>query len=531
MKRIIATIVFILCSIALYSQNKSIDIARIEYRKGNYKDAVGLFNGAIATVTDAYTKDLLTKEKEKSSKCWECLEKADTYYRQSNFSNALRLYITISSINESDSYAKNQINRCRYNIEQAKILTNERKKINNLLCELIKTNDIYKLKKFVNDYPTHTSALSLKEILKYYDNPSIIDKEKVRTKEDYYIKFGDFYFDNNKTTAAWFYEKAATCGSLSGFYKLANSLPTENNRRRQRLLVFAAANGMAEAQKQLKSKYPKLLYDTSIPKTLYKHMELANKGNIYSAVYVQKNKYNIGLPDLYLLDDNARYTNTIDYFQYDLGMMYIEGNCVNKNADKGILYLYAAASKGNHSAQYALAQLFIKNEKYYNAFMLCAAINGNADAIKKMKFNNYNNTLQYAKSYVDFLMHKECDIFYARLFITYNASTYKIEDTDSELITLACYKYLSRKQYKAAIKLVKIKTVWDKETISRIQNIIGHSKNKYHKKILKQLTKVITQENINKPDVFPSLIKDNFCTNPHAAKEIPVKDYLLNTVN
>lgn len=531
MKRIIATIVFILCSIALYAQNKSIDIARIEYRKGNYKDAVGLFNGAIATVTDTHTKDLLTIEKEKSSKCWEFLEKADKYYHQSNFQNALRLYITISSMNESDSYAKNQINRCRYNIEQARVLGSERKRANELLCKIVKTNDLDKLKKFANDYPTHTSVQSIKEILKYYENPYVIDKENVRIKEDFYIKSGDFYFENNKTTAAWFYEKAATCGSLLGFYKLANSLPNENNRRRQRLLVFAAANGMAEAEKQLKSKYPKLLYNSSIPKTLYKHMELANKGNIYSCVYIQKNKHNIGLPDLYLLDDNARYMNTIDYFQYDLGMMYLKGNCVNKNTDKGILYLYAAASKGNHSAQYALAQIFIKKEKYYNAFMLCAAINGNSEAIKKVGFNNYNNTQKYAKSYVDFLMDKECNIFYARLFITYDASRYKIEDTDSELITLACYKYLSRKQYKNVIKLVKSKNIWDKETISRIQNIIGHSKNKYHKKILKQLTKVVTQENINKPDVFPSLIKDNFCINPHIAKEIPVEDYLLNTVN
>lgn len=530
MRKIVVSMFFILCAVIACAQNKSIDIARVEYQKGNYEDAVGLFNGAIATITDSKTKELLTKEKEKSSRCWRNIEQADQSFSESNYSLAQRIYENVLSDNPSDSYARNQRDRCRRNVENARQLAMEKKRIDALWVELMSSNNISKLKTFVKDYPIYPQVKDLQRVLDYYDNPAKIEKETVAIKCVSYVNFGNLYFVYNKSVAAQFYEKAAANGSLAGFYNLAISLPDIESNRKQRLLVFAAVNGIEDAVKLLDSKYPNLKYDKNIPRSIYQYLEKANRGDIYSKVIAQKNKFNIGLPKLDLIDHNSEYINSADSWQYELGIMYLQGNYVTKNFDKGFSYLFDAASKGNYTAQCQLAiTMKGKDDTYYKAFGLCAAINGSDYAQKQLGISGTD--LKYARAYMQYLNGEKCDFFSVYMFLSYNAKKYNCEDIDAKLVSQACYPYLDSKKLKAVSKILKSKPYWNKQTISKISLILLGSSNKYHKKLLKQLPKISVELTKITPNLFQSFVNEGFCSNPHSAKTIEVVDYMSDAQN
>lgn len=105
-KTAILYIILIFGITSINAQNNNVEIARSEFRKGNYKDAVGLYNGAIALAKNSQEKNLLNLEKEKSSKCWKYLDEAERFYTQSNYKAALRLYSSIIALNSTDSYSK-----------------------------------------------------------------------------------------------------------------------------------------------------------------------------------------------------------------------------------------------------------------------------------------------------------------------------------------------------------------------------------------------------------------------------------------
>lgn len=537
MRNIVLVICFALCAIMANAQNQSVEIARIEFKKGNYKDAVGLYNGAIATVTDANLKNSLINEKKKSSKCWQNIELADRYFRESNFSVAQRYYGNILSDNPSDSYAQNQRDKCVRNIENARLLALEKKRIDALWVELMSTNNIEGLKTFAQDYPTYGKIESLKKILDYYNNPSKIDNGGVSIRRTLYVDLGNAYYEYNKVVAAQFYEKAAMCGSLVGFYNLAISLPEKEENRAKRLLVVAAVNGQEDAVKLLESKYPNLKYNNDIPKLLYDHLLKANNGRISSAIIIQKNKLNIGLPTLNTINDQLDYTSGwgvdfLDYgqyeWQYELGMMYLNGNSVSKNPDKALSYLYDAASQGNYTAQYQLAKIMKDKDDYY-AFALCAAVNGCVDAQVQLAINN--TELEYLKAYVQYIKEEKCNFFDMYKFLSFYAKFYKIEDADAELVSLACYQFLKRKQHRYVTKMLKSRSNWNKQTISKIQSLLANSSNKYHKKLLKQLPKIKVMFTKVEPILFQKFVKEGFCTYPHHAKTIEIVDFISSTSN
>lgn len=163
MRNIVLALCLGLCAIVSNAQNKSIEIGRMEFRKGNYKDAVGLFNGAIATVSNPGEKTKLTEEKEKASACWETLEKANRYYSQSNYETARDLYRNILSYNSSDSYARAQIEKCRNNIELAERRAADNRFWNNIVLK--DENNISLYVEYLNKYPDGVHASEAKMIV------------------------------------------------------------------------------------------------------------------------------------------------------------------------------------------------------------------------------------------------------------------------------------------------------------------------------------------------------------------------------
>ncbi|GCB33678.1 sel1 repeat family protein [Bacteroides faecalis] len=514
-------IILIFGVIPINAQNNNVEIARSEFRKGNYKDAVGLYNGAIALAKNSEEKNLLNLEKEKSSKCWKYLDEAERCYIQSNYKAALRLYSSIIALNSTDSYSKKRMSLCQNHIAKEEYLAREKVRINNVISNLLKLNDIDKIRAFIKEYPLHSSKKDLEEILDYYENPESFDKKTVSDKQYLFVKYGNLYFENNKSVSSFFYEKAASCGSLVAFYNLALSLPDSETNRRKRLLAFAAANGNQSSAKLLNSKYPNTKYNTEKAQKLYYLLNQANKGSLYSKVYCQKHKIVLGLQNLDLINDDTDYVSDDSGILYELALMYANGDYVNKNVDKSHMYLYKAASLGNHVAQYQLAMIQTQS-KSKKALMLCAAINGNESA-----YSHYNDGLKYAKEYVKYLCNKKCDWFDVKMFMSFYANKYEIVDLDARLISMACYKHLDRKGAKETIRLLKSQRIWDIETIRRIKiNFNTFNPNRHHKKILKQISKVQSAKNIKKSGCFQQLIRDGYCDNPHTKYQISIVDFL-----
>lgn len=504
------------------AQNNNAEIARFEFRKGNYKDAVGLYNGAIALTKDAKEKELLNLEKEKSSKCWKYLDEAERFYAQSNYKDALRLYTSIIALNSTDSYSKKRMSLCQNHIAKEEYLAKEKVRINNIIKNLLKSNDIDKIRAFIKENPLHSSTKDLKEILDYYENPKGFEKKTVSDKQYLLVKYGNFYFENNKRVSSFFYEKAASYGSLVAFYNLALSLPDTEANRRKRLLAFAAANGDQSSAKLLNSKFPNTKYNTERAQMLYYQLNQANKGSLYSKVYCQKHKAIMGLQNLDLVNDDIDYMSDDSGPLYELALMYANGKYVDKNIDKCHTYLYKAASLGNHAAQYQLAMIQ-KELKYKNSLMLCAAINGNEPARTYCGKGDW----EYAKEYIKYLKNEKCNWFSVNMFMSYYAKKYQIEDLDALVTSMSCYKYLDRKGAKKTIKLLESQKVWDVETIQRIRININNSKpNKHHKKILKYINKIQSAKNIKKNGYFQQLILKGYCNYPHIKNEISIVDFL-----
>ncbi len=515
-------VILIFCVSPLIAQNNNAEIARSEFRKGHYKDAVGLYNGAIALAENSKERDLLNLEKEKSSKCWKYLDEAELFYAQSNYKEALRLYSLLIALNSTDSYSKNQILLCKRNIEKEEYLARQNVRINNILTDLLKSNDIGKIRSFIKEYPLHNNVDDLKGILDYYENPRNFENKSVQEQIYLLVKYGNLFFEYNKNVSSFFYEKAASFGSLAAFYNLAISLPASEVSRCKRLLAFAAANGDQSSAKLLNLKFSDTKYDIEKAQMIYYQLNKANKGSLYSKVYCQKHKIIMGLPNLSLINDDLDYTSDDNGILYELALMYVDGKYINKDIDKCYEYLYKAASFGNHAAQYLLAKIQ-KQSSYKKALMLCAAINGNESA------RTYcgKNDLVYAKEYVKYLKNEKCNWFYIKMFMSFFANKYQIEDLDALVTSMSCYNYLDRKGYKNAIKLLKSQKVWDVETIQLIRTNISNSNyNKYHKKILKYIDKIHTVK-INKTNgFFQQLIKAGFCDNPHDYNEIQIVDFL-----
>lgn len=521
-KTAILYIILIFWATPINAQNNNAEIARSEFRKGNYKDAVGLYNGAIALAKNSKEKDLLNLEKAKSSKCWKYLDEAERFYTQSNYKAALQLYSSIIALNSTDSYSQKQMSLCQNHIAKEEYLAREKVRINNVINNLFKSNDIDKIRSFIKEYPQHSSTKDLKEILDYYENPKSFDKKTTSDKQYLYVKYGNLYFENNKSVSSVFYEKAASCGSLVAFYNLALSLPDSEVNRRKRLLAFAAANGDQNSAKLLNSKFPNTKYNTEKARMLYYQLNQANKGSLYSKVYCQKHKTIMGLQNLDLINGDTGYMSDDSGILYELALMFANGKYVDKNVNKSHVYLYKAASLGNHVAQYQLAMIQ-EQSKYKNALVLCAAINGNESA----RTHCGKADLEYAKEYVKYLKNEKCDWFSVKMFMSYYANKYQIEDLDAMLTAVSCYKYLDRKEVKKAIKLLDSQKIWDVETLQRIRININNSKlNKHHKKILKYISKIQSAKDIKKNGYFQQLILKGYCDHPHTKNEISIVDFL-----
>lgn len=503
--------------------NQLATAANRAFEQGNYKDAIEIYKGAIEAEKNTSAVKKLRSRMYQAKTCIDHLTKANALYSRERYAEAASLLKDLLNINPSDTYARKIYNQAQSYANSMKLEKSLTKKLN----ELLASNNIKELKQFVNKNPNYSQTGTINELLIYYEDSVRFNIQSTEKKSEQYMKFANLYIENNKSTAIRFYEQAAANGFLLGFYHLAINLPDSEKNRIQRLLFFAAANGVEDAAKIFKSKFPNLVYNKEIPKSIYQDLLKANQGDIFSKVVAQQYKFIIGLPALDLIDDKSQYVSSGDRWQYELGLLYIKGYYVTKDSDKGFSYLFDAAAKGNYDAQEKVADM-LKDSDESKALRLCAAINGSVEAREQLGIND--SELRYARAYIQYLKKEQCEFHDVYLFLNYYAYKYRCDDIDAKLVTYA-FSYYDGKTYKEVISLLKSKKVWNRETIMTIQNKLADSSKKSDKKLLKQLAKVSVIIEKNKPSLLQSLITEGFCTNPHPAEKIPIYDYMTYKIN
>ena len=148
---------FAFVSLSSLAQSNSLTIARAEYKKGNYEDAVMLFNGALATESDVNTKMLIEKERALSSKCWKLLDQANYAYYRKNYEDAKRIYKTLLGINRYDSSSSYKHKQCLIMIQNAAD--------DEFWAKVVASKDVDEYANYIERYPAGLHATEAKTVI------------------------------------------------------------------------------------------------------------------------------------------------------------------------------------------------------------------------------------------------------------------------------------------------------------------------------------------------------------------------------
>ncbi|MEG0835014.1 MAG: hypothetical protein RR285_05720 [Acinetobacter sp.] len=526
MKKLILFILIVcINAFNIVAQNtQMLQAAQKAFSSGNYRDAIEMYRGVIAVESDPALRQRYDLKRTEAQQCLVNLSNANNAFKAGEDANAESLLTRILRINPADPQAQHLLYKVRQSIKNKKIEAG----LKSRMKEILASNNVKALEQFAQKNPAYSSIDDIKALLDYYAHPNIIDNGADSLKIKYYTKFGILYYEYNKSLAADFFEKSAVNGALWGFYNLSITLPDTDAEkdRKQRLLAFAAANGHDAAKTLLAFKYPDLKYNQEIPKSLYQSLQQANRGDVAAQICIHKNKFNIALPNLYLLDDQTAYKSDEDDWQYELGMMYLNGIYVKEDYFKGLSYLKDAAVKGNYTAQYQLVTTKRDHkEPINNALVLCAAINGCKQAQTECGSNYDGPIFVHAKEYIKYLQGLPYDFDDMNRFLYLDADKYNSTDNDARLIGAASNPN-SRYDLKKINTLLQIQATWSKATISKIQRGLRSTSNKFHHKLFKKLEKISTSEYETKTNALQLLVNEGYFSNPHAAKEIDVIDFM-----
>lgn len=352
-----------------YAQNRNLEAARIEFRKGNYQDAVGLYNGAIATVSNQKDKDNIIQEREKSSRCWRLLDEAERYFTVKNYDFAIKFYTQVCSINAYDDYAKKQIRKCRQIMQSIAHTKNRDDKY----IKALQKGDAESIKAFLKLYPNDKETGLLTFIIS--DTQHIIDSltniAKTRqsnsaSQNDLNKEFnilliqnciaaGDaFYGAENIQSAQDYYDIAASYGNAEAIYKKA--LCYENSSEQYRNLIgLAAAGKYPAAERELQiliHNSPSLKYDGIVAKRMYEHLTTYTS-DVKSAMYIYENLECIPIDALnisYYIGTNKRVLQHLQNRINEDNLLYQAGIILLKIQQDPTSVMQAAASKGNINA-------------------------------------------------------------------------------------------------------------------------------------------------------------------------------------
>lgn len=515
------------------AQNKNLEAARLEFKKGNYKDAVGLYNGAIAIVANQKEKEYLIKERERTSKCWKFLDEAERLYSIKNYSLAIKSYTQVCSLNSYDVYARKQINKCRQNLQDATYIRNRDKQYKDALQK----GDSESIKAFLRSYPNDKAKGLLTFIMSDKEDIedsliTIVQSQQTKavsesnlTKDlppiiQNFIKAGDaFYNAQNISSAQEYYGVAASYGSAEAIYK--NALCFNNSSVQYRnLMALAAAAGHSSAEKklqQLVSKFPYLKYDEYVANRMYENLQ-TYMTDIKAAIYVYENKENYSIkglnPGLYI-QKNKNMTQQLRNLIYGDNLLYHAGIILSKTKEDPSDIMLMAASEGNVNAV-----------KWW------------ADKYNDARFKRCYEYFQKKEDFTPYIKYLKGHTLTAEDWHAIYSSRYRNSSLDRHEILLAIIKSKAFSG-KALIKVLKNHTskynlYWDSNIIKDIRistyTLYATQSSKTIKKIIKIISKLKVKSGVYNIKTAPmyDLVNLGCYDNQHEYKQLIVKETLWN---
>ena len=480
----VISIAFFLLLGDIFAQNKNMEAARLEFRKGNYQDAVGLYNGAIATASNQKEKEDLTKEREKASKCWQLRDEADRFFSIKSYDYAIKIYTQLHSLNAYDNYAKNQINKCRD--AKLKIAYAHR---DNDYKKALQRGDIESIKAFLKSYPNDKEKNMLTFIISdrqhIEDSLMTLAKSRYSAKKDIekdfegmivqnYVATGDaFYKVGNLTTARKYYAVASSYGDAEAIYKKAKC-DGESSASFKNLIAIAAAGGYTPAEKdlqQLIQQSPDYVFNKNVAKRMYGNVH-TYKTSASAALHIYLNKEVYCIEDLdveqYILNNNGalrelQYKYLNDNILYQAGLVWEE---CNKDPT---LIMQASAAKGNIAAIKWLAD--------------------KGDAEYKICYEYSQNKENNCASYIGYL--KGDSMTPADWYNIYSSRNQLPIDRHEALIALANSNAFTDKVYFKELKeLLSHYRSWDNHILSELRSTLKAQKTSRATKTLKKISKL-----------------------------------------
>lgn len=489
MKRLLLLVIALMGIIRIYAQTDSERFARQAFISGNYGDAVELYKAAIVLTSDTDKIKSLTSALSIAQKCQNLLKVGQQQFAAKKYESAQKTYEEILEYNSNDNFARSRIAALKKQIALAAY----RRDIENAYNSAMASASIDGLENFLKKYPSHEKAELIKDLVGFLKKKSPMPDD---SEIPFYLSAGqELQSCNNITLARKLFDMAASLGNAEGLYRKASTIEDWTSEEARSLFVMAYTGGYSKADEIA----DKFIWVQGTAQERYRY--LCNyRTDLQSLVYLYENKANYYLDNLHL-----------EY--YIVHHPILQGRD-NKHYDDNLIFQFAkiAESIGAHPQK----------------AMELAASKGNVDAVKwlydatsasmsdeeerayEQYFENYNKT----SCYHDYINYLKGEKLTSSDWDSVNSYT---DDRHEKLLSYAFGAGYSKYDFKYFKWLLHSHSVWDKDIIDRIRKEAAYYAPKYSKRIIRQVSKVITSQGLYDITAGPTykLVQSGYLNSPH----------------
>ena len=489
MKRLLLLVIALMGIIRIYAQTDSERFARQAFISGNYGDAVELYKAAIALTRDTDKTKSLTSALAIAQKCQNLLKVGQQQFAAKKYESAKKTYEEILEYNSDDNFARSRIAALKKQIALAAYRRDIEKAYNSAMASA----SIDELENFLKKYPSHEKAEFIKDLVGFLKKKSPMPDD---SEIPFYLSAGqELQRCNNITLARKLFDMAASLGNAEGLYRKALTIKDWALVEARSLFVMAYTGGYSKANEIVDG----FIWNQDTAKERYRY--LCNyRTNLQSLVYLYENKENYYLDNLnleyYIVHHPILQGSDSKHYDDNLIFQFAKiAKSIGANPQKA---MKLAASKGNVDAVKWL----------YDA--TSASMSDEEKRAYKRYFENYNETSGY-HDYINYLKGEKLTSF------DWNSVKYYTDDRHEKLLSYAFGAGIFRSDFKGFKQLLHSHSVWDKDIIDRIRKEAAYYAPKYSKRVIRQVSKVITSQGLYDITAGPTykLVQSGYLNSPH----------------
>lgn len=490
MKRLLLLVIALLGIIRIYAQTDSERFARQAFISGNYGDAIELYKAAIVLTNDTDKTKSLTSALYIAQKCQNLLKVGQQQFAAKKYESAKKTYEEILEYNSNDNFARSRIAALKKQISLAAYRRDIEKAYNSAMASA----SIDELEDLLKKYPSHEKAELIKDLVGFLKKKSPMPDD---SEIPFYLSAGqELQRCNNITFARKLFDLAASLGNAEGLYRKASTIEDWTSEEARSLFVMAYTGGYSKADEIA----DKFIWVQDTAQERYRH--LCNyRTDLQSLIYLHENKKNYFLDNLdleyYIVHHPILHGRNSKHYDDNLIFQFAKiAKSIGANTQKAMAL---AASKGNVDAVKWL----------YDATY--ASMSDEEERAYERYFENYNNKIS---GYHDYILYLKGGKLTSSDWHFVNNYT---DDRHEKLLSYAFGAGYSKSDFKYFKWLLHSHSVWDKDIIDRIRKEAAYYTPKYSKRIIRQVSKVITSQGLYDITAGPTykLVQSGYLNSPH----------------